>query len=416
MTSRSGDETGRQTQSLADRLRGQPDDSEVLRAAIDRYEQRVRAAAQPEQKLALWMELASICQRAGHTLGVVNALERARALAPEDVRVAHALASALATRAASAEGATKAVHLDRVADLLCDVAQALPPVEARKFLRAALGHAPWHARAMYDLERVTSTDERASLASHWVAYLAHNPEGDLARERRHALARAYLDAGQIDDAIFALEPAARSGDAHAIALLAQLRRKAPDDIESLPAEELIVIAQPDPGRALVDPNRTQEIDPIEPLEHVEPIEASRPALAEAIKAGASERARQIALALLDVDPADDVAFEHVEQEFRRAPNPKQRAMFLLQNAAHDAVPKPKRKQRLRDAVTLFESAWMIRQGLSARIARSASWSRTTRTRCAVWRACWSAAKIGAACASLTNVCSCWRLSPRKRPR
>jgi len=331
MTSRSGDETGRDAQSLAERLRGQPDDSEALRAELERYELRVRAAAQPEQKLALWMELASICQRAGHMLGVVHALERARALAPDDVRVAHALASALATRAASADSASKAVHLDRVADLLCDVAQALPPVEARKFLRAALGHAPWHARAMYELERVTSTEERSSLASHWVAYLAHNPEGELARERRHALARAYLDAGQVDDAIFALEPAARSGDAQARALLDELR-KAPEDLESLPEEDLI--AQPD-----------QEHESVEP---------SRQALAAAAKAGAFERALQIAHALLHADPAEEVAFEHVEREFRRAPNPKRRAEFLLQNAAQSAVPKAKRKQRLRDAIALFE--------------------------------------------------------------
>src|SRR6185312_4133919 len=113
--------------------------------------------------------------------------------------------------------------LDRVADLLCDVALALSPDEARKFLMSALGHAPWHARALYELETMTPENERNSLAAYWVAYLAHNPEGELAHERRVALARAYIAAGQLDDAAFALEPAARSGFLEATRLLSKIR-------------------------------------------------------------------------------------------------------------------------------------------------------------------------------------------------
>ena len=70
---------------------------------------------------------------------------------------------------------------------------------------------------------MTPEAERNTLAAHWVAYLAHNPEGDLAQERRVALARAYIAAGQFEDAAFALEPAARSGFLEATRLLSKLR-------------------------------------------------------------------------------------------------------------------------------------------------------------------------------------------------
>ncbi|MEY4581945.1 MAG: hypothetical protein RL701_6648, partial [Pseudomonadota bacterium] len=413
MATRPGDETTARTELLAEQLGNQPEDGEALRSLLELYEERVASEPKPENKAALWAELATLCQRAGNTYGAVAALERARARAPEDVRLTHALASALVERSAKADGPTKAIYLDRVADLLCDVALALDATEARKFLSAALGHAPWHGRALYELERATPEGERGELAGFWVAYLAHNPEGDLARERRVSLARAYLAAGQPEDAIFALEPAASQGHEEALVMLASLRparrsspaaaaaaqdtsaatvaryvgpdhalhtlsasllEDAPDyetrvapaptmpdehnaltRVSAMPQEPLLRILEGADRPSAPPPRASSRF----PAERSDPsaspeLVALRAELKSASAAGDSARALQCARALANADPNDDLAFEYMEREFRRTRDHRERAEWLLQMAQPEAVPRAKRRQRARDAIALFE--------------------------------------------------------------
>ena len=194
-----------------------------LRSVCLLYEREASAEPDVARRIGLLRELSETCQQLGDEDGCVAALERARSFSPNDLQIAHALAGALVRRSAREDERTRALDLDRVADLLCDIAESLDASEARPFLASALGHAPWHARALYELEQATPSNSRAALAAHWVAYLANNPDGDMARERRLWLAQAYIDAGQPDDAHFALEPLLRSGDLEATALARDLR-------------------------------------------------------------------------------------------------------------------------------------------------------------------------------------------------
>jgi tetratricopeptide (TPR) repeat protein len=194
-----------------------------LRGACALFEKEAAADPDVTRKIALLRALAEQYKLLEDFDGAVSALERASALAPSDVSLTHALASELVQRSTRVDERMRALDLDRVGDLLCDIAQSVGPVEGRVFLAAAMGHAPWHHRALLELERVTAPEQRAELAKYWVAYLTHNPDGDLADERRIMLARAYQKANQPQDAIYAVAPAAERGNTEARALLDELR-------------------------------------------------------------------------------------------------------------------------------------------------------------------------------------------------
>ncbi|HEY2736619.1 MAG TPA: hypothetical protein VGI70_21615, partial [Polyangiales bacterium] len=438
-----------------------------IRAACTLYEKEAALEFDASRRTLLLKELAVCCEQIGDEDGAVSALERARALASDDAQLSHALASALVRRSAREDERTRALDLDRVADLLSDIAAGLPPTEARTFLESALGHAPWHARALYELEQITPDLERSSLAAHWVEYLANNPDGDLAQERRVSLARAYLAAEQIDDAIFTLEPAAKSGNVDALALLAQLRpdaaaRTTPraepfplpleDDDMLVESDELELAAPstpppsaaasssteahlppmaasaaqtidyqrldaPAPARpappsdvtsvgeaperetpepivgaesALYEPealadfgstaldarapsDEPSDVDsyvdaeelatPIEDLSdsHIDlqpmaadELEVMRRNMAGAIAAADLDEALLLAERILRHEPGDSAAFEIAERAYKRSRDFRQRAELLVRSAQSDALDLTTRRQRLRDAIGLFE--------------------------------------------------------------
>ncbi|HET6333592.1 MAG TPA: hypothetical protein VFG30_10285, partial [Polyangiales bacterium] len=178
-----------------------------MHAVCELFEKEAAADPDVGRKIALLRALSDQYRLIEDFDGAVSALERGCSLAPSDVSLTHALATELVNRSTRVDDRMRALDLDRVGDLLCDIAQSVGPVEGRVFLEAALGHAPWHHRALLELERVTEPGKRADLARYWVAYLTHNPDGDRADERRIMLARAYQQADQFQDAIYAIAPA-----------------------------------------------------------------------------------------------------------------------------------------------------------------------------------------------------------------
>ncbi|HEX7479433.1 MAG TPA: hypothetical protein VF331_16640 [Polyangiales bacterium] len=193
------------------------------RAAVALYEKEAGAEPDPARKVLLLRELSALYEELDDVDGAVSALERAAALRPGDLELSHLLATDLLRRSHGENERARAADLDRVAGLLCDVAAGLPNEDGRPFLEAALDHAPWHDRALRELER--RRDEPAAqlaLAPRWVAYLACRPDGERALERRVALAQAYAAAGQRQDALFCLGPAVDQGSPEAARLHAQL--------------------------------------------------------------------------------------------------------------------------------------------------------------------------------------------------
>jgi tetratricopeptide (TPR) repeat protein len=209
-----------------------------LRAAAELYDREAAAEVNPERRIALLLELAALYRDELNDYdGAVSALQRAHGTMPADASLAYELATLLIQRAERVDARTAQGDYALMADLMCGVASAVDPEHAASYLETALDYAPDHERALSELERVLGPNADATrLAKRWVAYLALAPDGRGAGRRRTALAHAYAQEGQIDDAIYCLEPAVESGYQPAAALLAELRKQATaSDAEPMPA-------------------------------------------------------------------------------------------------------------------------------------------------------------------------------------
>lgn len=394
-----------------------------LRAVCALFEKEAAADPDVARKIALLRALADQYRVIEDFDGAVSALERACGLAPSDVSLTHALASELVQRSTRADDRMRALDLDRVGDLLCDIAQSVGPVEGRVFLAAALGHAPWHHRALLELERVSAPAQRAELARYWVAYLTHNPDGDLADERRIMLARAYQLAGQYQDAIYAVAPAAQRSNLEALALQDELHEqtaraeqtgtgaatreplpiaagaptaaaaatelkeaalppsrdravaRAPDSsisaFEELSEANLLEVPnEPTPyGREAPTANPTGDSELVEPLDDAEaspdvsgdePVSQDEMArwleqLVTLQRAGKTEAALDVAERVLRADPLSPDAYTFAERHYRRNRDFARRAQLLIRSARRPELPLETRIQRVREAISLFES-------------------------------------------------------------
>jgi tetratricopeptide (TPR) repeat protein len=198
-----------------------------LRGAAQLYESEATVEPNAERRASLLAELASLYRNdLGDVDSAISALDRAHSLAPDDTAVSYELATALLQRSEQADERTARVDHARVADLLCKIAGAVEPEQAIGYLETALGYVPSHERSLSALESLLERGpQMLRLAPHWVAYLASAPASREAYGRRVKLARAYVTQGQLEDAIFCLEPAAQGGHGGARELLAELRAK-----------------------------------------------------------------------------------------------------------------------------------------------------------------------------------------------
>jgi tetratricopeptide (TPR) repeat protein len=193
-----------------------------LRACADLYEREVTSEHDGARKLMLLRELAELYSRElADVDGAIGALSRARKLDPADDALSHQLATLLAQRAAGLDERIAHEDYSQVADLLCDIASHVPGAERLPYLRSAHGYAPWHARTLDSIEGLAL--DPGALAQYWVGYVAAASDGPHVHARRVALARAYAASGQVEDALFCLEPALRAGDREARALDEELR-------------------------------------------------------------------------------------------------------------------------------------------------------------------------------------------------
>lgn len=180
--------------------------------------------APPDEVAAVCLRLGDVWKRFGEMDEALRNYRRAAELDQGQSHAAYEAATLLAARMDELDEASAAVERSRIADLLCQASAGLEPAQAIERLESALGHAPWHDRALSALEKLLAGGERETeLAAHWVAYLLAAPDEPASRERRVRLARAYLAQGQLDDATYALEPAAEVGFAPALELLEELR-------------------------------------------------------------------------------------------------------------------------------------------------------------------------------------------------
>jgi tetratricopeptide (TPR) repeat protein len=302
-------------------------------AAAQLYEQEVAAETDPTRRVSLQRELAHLyAERLGELDAALAVLERALAGAPGDLGVMHDLATMLLRRADQRAGsAAGTADKVRAADFLYQMAQRVPPEHAVSYAEAALDAAPDHEGALALLDRVAHELGRSDLLpARWVGFLQVAPDAPAARALRRRLGEAYVEAGQLDDAIVCFEPLLDEGDAAAAERLVELYRYAGRDADVARALGVALPGLPPAQRAA----RLLELMDLR--------------VAAGDRAGAAEDAR----ALLQLDPASPEALAFLETELRTTGAWEPLRALLRDAARVPGVSVEARKQRLREVAAL----------------------------------------------------------------
>ncbi len=156
-----------------------------------------------QKRVASLAELAGIySERLNDRITALEILREASDLAPADLHVRHQLATILLDLADREPHRGRAsLQRSEAADVLCTMAQAVADDYALAYLEAALDAVPQHARSLSLLETVAPRLGREDLPpARWVSAIQAAPEASETRDLRLKLARAYVRAGQLNDA------------------------------------------------------------------------------------------------------------------------------------------------------------------------------------------------------------------------
>lgn len=222
------------------------------KAAATLFELEIRAEPSRERRVALLRELGHLrASELTDVPGGIDALSRAEREAPEDLSVLHELATLLLENAKQrGEGPASVQAQTKAADLFVRLARAVPADHAMAYAQSALDAAPAHDEALSLLEGLAAEHGREDLLpARWVGYLQRASAGPGADARRLELGRAYVDAGQLDDALVCLEPLVQAGDASAADLVAPIFRSQGRDAEANRALAVAVDGSPLEDRA-----------------------------------------------------------------------------------------------------------------------------------------------------------------------
>jgi len=298
-------------------------------------ELEAKAEPEDERKVALLRELAHLrAETLGDPEGAVVALKRALTHAPAHTELLEDLATLYLQRA-DRQPDPQIAESDRrrATDVLFQLAQKPPPTDAGPLPERALDTTPDHDGALTLLERIA---ERVGhfelLPGRWVAFLARAPDGPMARERRKRLARAYLDAGQVDYAITCLEWVAEEGEPETVEQLVDLYRRVGREDDAL---RLLSRA----GAALPIPMRVATL---------------RSAMATALSRGDEEAATSHARDILAADPADPEATAYLEDRHRRRGEWNELRELLYAAGRVPGLSVDARKQRFREVAQICE--------------------------------------------------------------
>ncbi len=297
------------------------------------------ASVEPDRDRAL-----SLLRELGHLRsqhlddldGAVRAAEAAMALAPGALDVLRDLAYLLHARAAKHAGTPAAdADAERAAAAYFQLAQSSRDGDALAMCEAALDLAPALEPALDLLEFLAHDLGREDvLAVRWVGYLRSAPDSPAARRRRHALAAAYVGAGQTEDAMYCLEPLLELGDAQAAEALADLYAQLGrhDD-----ASKALGVAM----RALPPEVRHERI---------------RATIDELDAAGRRDEAVRWANELLADDPADEHARDFLFRALEEAHDDRGRLELALRLAQDERVPVEARVALYRQAAGVAKGA------------------------------------------------------------
>ncbi|MEM9193082.1 MAG: hypothetical protein AAGF12_28165 [Myxococcota bacterium] len=307
-----------------------------LKAAVSLFDLEINAETDGGRRVALLRELAHIKSAELQDIeGAVVTLKRASQQAPTDLAVMHDLATMLVKRSEQARDPA-AAEPDRreAADLLFHMAQSVSPAHGVAYAEAALDATPDHDGSLELLERLVPEHEKqARLAPRWVAYLQRCPDTTYAGQIRRRLGAAYLEAGQVEDAIICFEPLLERGDASVAEQLVDLYRQLDRESDAIRALTVAVAGLPPAQRVA----RLREV--IEIL----------------VRQGKKDEAATHASQILDVEPADPEALNLVRDDCIQKGAFETLRNYLLAAARVNTLPVDARKLHLREAANLSEN-------------------------------------------------------------
>ncbi len=180
-----------------------------LKLAAQLLEKQLTATGDPLVRVMLLREGAELHGRLGATDTQIAWLEEVRAAQPDDWEVLRELAGAYLTRAQSPNAQPNDTTTG--AGLLSSLATSVGGEHGLAFAEAALDAWPGDEAAFALVYDAYGAQERLDeLAVRQIAFVQANPTSPYTPVMRKALADAYLEVGQVDDAIAALEPLAAS--------------------------------------------------------------------------------------------------------------------------------------------------------------------------------------------------------------
>jgi tetratricopeptide (TPR) repeat protein len=337
------------------------DDREAAALAAQ-YEQEAEVEQDPNRKLDLLSQLASLrAERLGDLEGAIAALRQALSAAPGDIQIMHQLATCLLRRAeaAAAAGTDDQAGGDqrRVAELFYRIAQGVEPAQAVEYLESALDSMPEHDGSLTMLEQLAPEHGREdALPARWVAFVSAAPEGQASDRRRILLGRAYLDAGQLDDAIACLGPPAEHGDRQAHQLLQEVyARQAhapPTGGTETPAPSSPDAPQ-EPRLPTTRPPRARSEKEV--AAEAQKIQTLRKRVQELIAARRDDEAAGLCREILDVDPNDPESFNLLESHYRKTRDYEKLRDLLLSSTRVPGLSVDARRVRLKEIAKLCEA-------------------------------------------------------------
>jgi hypothetical protein len=241
-----------------------------------------------------------------------------------------------------------------VAELFYQIAQGVDQEQSIEYLESALGSMPEHEGALGMLERLATQLERSDiLPRHWVAYVGAASEGPDLDKRRLRLGEAYLQAGQLEDALYCLQPAAEHGNDRAHELLqslyAQQATAGGDARPVAPRADDTPGALPATGRPQRRTGREERDE--NAIKIAELRRLAHDALTARRHDEAAERCREI----LALDPLDAESFNLLESHYRKRRDYPTLRELLLSSTRVPGLTVDARKVRLREVATLSET-------------------------------------------------------------
>lgn len=282
--------------------------------------------------------------------GAIGTLRTALDEISGDVHVMHQLAIYLLERAQRPDNPDSDRDLRRAAELFYQIGLGImyhSPADSLTYLESALAVEPTHASALDLAEQLAPTcGQEQRLPPLWVAFLAHAGLGPQTNRRRLALANAYIQAGQTEDAIYCLEQLPAHGEAATLlnSLLSRGRRPTP------------VIA----GRARSSTHTTAtDRRPTLSMSRRAGDAARIAYLKKEAQAGQATNDLAIALdrymAVLRIDPTDSEALPFVEHHHRSHNNYRAlRDLLLASTRIAAGQPTDVRRRRLLEVAQLSE--------------------------------------------------------------